>query len=287
MSQDRHRLVEIPCDNWIELKEMYNRDWPKHIVNYYTIDTYIRWKEQCDTIPNLHFYSLNGQWRRDGTVLIVDRYQLFVCSLDESNSQLKKALELLDWRAGFKISSFVSKHRPAILHLVESRKLEKEYDSQTVLYYLPRHLGQAVLVDCPNDIELRPMTKEDATIADRVWPNRHHGSLFFLERLIAWNPNVGAYTKEGRLVAWCFLLQAGALGALQVDEEYQRRGLGSLVTKAMIRKLCDMGRDTFAFVNVDNTPSRGMLEKLGFIEIDSVYWLRTLPTDPTIPPWTD
>lgn len=72
---------------------------------------------------------------------------MFVCSLDESNSQLKRALELLDWRAGFKISSFVSKHRPAILHLVESRKLEKEYDSQTILYYLPRHLGQAVLVE--------------------------------------------------------------------------------------------------------------------------------------------
>lgn len=78
MSQDHDRLVEIPCDNWVELREMYNRDWPNHIVNYYTIDTYIRWKEQCDTIANLHFYSLNGEWRRDGTVLIVVKISCFL-----------------------------------------------------------------------------------------------------------------------------------------------------------------------------------------------------------------
>ncbi|XP_055685166.1 uncharacterized protein LOC129791164 [Lutzomyia longipalpis] len=285
MSKDY--LVEIPIDKWVELRDMFNGDWPKNIVNYFTIDNYIKWREKSNEIANLHFYSLNGEWKSDATVLIVDRYQLFVCSLDETNSQLKRALELLDWRMGYKISSFVSKHRPAILHLVESRRLEKEYDSKTVLYYLPRHLGETVLVDCPSEFELRPMVKEDAVLADSVWPNRHVGSLFFLKRLIAWNPNVGAYTKDGRLVAWCFRLQAGALGALQVDKEYQRRGLGTLITKAMIRKLCDLRMDTFAFVNCDNAPSRRMFEKLGFIETDYVYWLRTLPTDPTIPPWSD
>ncbi|XP_059617251.1 uncharacterized protein LOC132262125 [Phlebotomus argentipes] len=285
MHQDH--LVEIPSENWIELRDKFSTDWPRNIVNYYTINTYISWREKSNKIDHLHFYSLNGEWRRDATVLIVDRYQLFVCSLDESNAQLKRALELLDWRAGFKISSFVSKHRPAVLHLVESRRLEKEYDSETILYHLPRHLAQAVLVDCPDDIELHPMREEDAIVADRVWPNRHVGSLFFLQRLIAWNPNVGAYTRDGKLVAWCFLLQAGALGALQVDEGYQRRGLGSLVARAMIRKLCDQGIETFAFVNVDNTASKRMFERLDFERTDFIYWLRTLPTDPSIPPWSD
>ncbi|GAB0099331.1 glycine-N-acyltransferase-like protein 3 isoform X1 [Sergentomyia squamirostris] len=286
MTQDDH-LVEIPVENWPELRDMFNVEWPKHIVDYYTIDNYIKWKEKSSEIPNLKVYSLNDEWKRDGCAIIVDRYQLLMCSLDDTSSQLKRALELVDWRGGLKVSSFVSMHRPAVLHLVESRKYEKEYDSETVLYYLPRHLAEAVLVECSSDIDLRPMSRDDAIVADRVWPNKHIGSLFFLQRLIAWNPNVGAYTKDGRLVAWCFRLQSGALGALQVDEQFKRRGLGTLVAKAMIRKLTDLRMDTFAFVNVDNAPSRRMFENLGFIQIDYVYWLRTLPTDSTIPSWTD
>lgn len=48
------------------------------------------------------------------------------------------------------------------------------------------------------------MKTEHAKIADDVWPNKHHGSLFFLKRLIDWNPNIGAFTEDGTLVSWCF-----------------------------------------------------------------------------------
>lgn len=48
------------------------------------------------------------------------------------------------------------------------------------------------------------MSENDAELADELWPNRHEGSLFFLKRLIKLNPNIGAYTKDGELVAWCF-----------------------------------------------------------------------------------
>lgn len=51
------------------------------------------------------------------------------------------------------------------------------------------------------------MAEEDAITADNLWPNRHEGSLFFLKRLINWNPNIGAYTADGQLVAWCFRLR--------------------------------------------------------------------------------
>lgn len=48
------------------------------------------------------------------------------------------------------------------------------------------------------------MKTEHAKIADEVWPNKHDGSLFFLKRLIDWNPNIGAFTDDGTLVSWCF-----------------------------------------------------------------------------------
>lgn len=131
----------------------------------------------------------------------------------------------------------------------------------------------------PTDIYLRAMTVKDAQLADSLWPNKHEGSLFFLKRLSEWNPNIGAYLKTtDELVAWCFRLQAGPLGALQVVPSAYRKGLGSLVTKEMCKQLAAIGHDTFAFVGESNIPSKAMFEKLGFKVIDTGYWLRTYPT---------
>lgn len=123
------------------------------------------------------------------------------------------------------------------------------------------------------------MSSKDAKLTDDLWPNKHEGSLFFLTRLIEWNANIGAYNKStNELVAWCFRLQAGPLGALQVLPSQYRKGLGSVVTKNMCKQLAAIGHDTFAFVNATNIPSKTMFEKLGFKHIDTGYWLRTFPT---------
>lgn len=74
-----------------------------------------------------------------------------------------------------------------------------------------------------------------------------------------------------------FRLQAGPLGALQTAESHLRRGLGSLVTKAMIHKLADLDLDTFALVGDTNTVSQNMFEKIGFKKIEEVYWYRNYP----------
>lgn len=191
-------------------------------------------------------------------------------------------MRLLDWSKGFKVSSFLERFRPAVLEIVKELELKLEYDSETLLYYLPKKEAEKIKIEPRDDVELRPMqTWEDAKIADDVWPNKHQGSLFFLKRLIDWNPNIGAYTKEdNKLVAWCFRLQAGPLGALQVDENYKRKGLGSLVTKKMCLIMAEMNQDTFALVNVTNAASRKMLEKVGFKAIDKCYWLRNFPKEP-------
>ncbi|GAB0099334.1 glycine-N-acyltransferase-like protein 3 isoform X1 [Sergentomyia squamirostris] len=98
---------------------------------------------------------------------------------------------------------------------------------------------------------------------------------------------VDYYTIDNYILNGKRNLKSGTLGALQVEQDCRRRGLGTLIAKAMIRKLTDLRMDTFAFVNVGNVPSRRMFENLGFIQIDYVYWLQTLPTDSNIPSWTD
>lgn len=68
---------------------------------------------------------------------------MFLYSLVEEDatssevSRLETALGLLDWTNGYKVSSF--KHRTAVVRVVESKGLEREFDSETINYYLPRH----------------------------------------------------------------------------------------------------------------------------------------------------
>lgn len=87
------------------------------------------------------------------------------------------------------------------------------------------------------------------------------------------------------LVGWSFILQAGALGALQVPSEYQGQGIGTLVTAAMARLLSERDKDAFGFVGVANVSSRKMFERLGFKGIGPIYWLRTFPVGKTESVW--
>lgn len=131
------------------------------------------------------------------------------------------------------------------------------------------------------------MCEDDAIEIDSKWPNRHDGSLFFIKRLIKWNPNIGAYDESGKLMGWCLRLQAGPLGALQVGENFKRQGVGCLVAMAMCKILCSMGHDTFALVSDHNIVSRNLFEKLNFKRIDEAFWLRTIPKQVGATQWTD
>lgn len=129
---------------------------------------------------------------------------MFLYTLAVGSDVLERALHLLDWSQGFKVSSFLARHRNAVINVVDSKGLRKEYDSCTYLYYMPKEESAKLTVNLPDGLRLSCLSPEDAAKADAVWPNRHTGSLFFLKRLAAWNPNVGLYNTQGELVAWCF-----------------------------------------------------------------------------------
>lgn len=65
------KLIEIPCSEWTNLRDMYLHDFPTHMVGYNTMNNYIQWNQIKSDIKHLHIYSLNGDWKRDGTFLVV------------------------------------------------------------------------------------------------------------------------------------------------------------------------------------------------------------------------
>lgn len=205
---------------------------------------------------------------------------MFIYTQSDNNDRLTALLRLLDWTKGFKVSSCRKKFRTAVVTVIDELQLEREYDKERLLYFLSREKAQDLDVTPPNGFKLKPMsTWAHVEKVSNVWSNQDEGSLFFLKRLMDLNPNIGLFTAdEDELVAWCFRLQSGPLGALQVDEKYLRRGFGSLVTQKMCQVLAEMNQDTFALVDGQNVPSKRMFEKVGFEVIDHTFKIRTKPT---------
>lgn len=48
------------------------------------------------------------------------------------------------------------------------------------------------------------MIPEHGEKINDLWPHKHNGSLYFIQRLIEMNLNIGAFTEdEDELIAWC------------------------------------------------------------------------------------
>lgn len=57
----------------------------------------------------------------------------------------------------------------------------------------------------PEGVELNPLTKfSDIQKAFSLWPVGKRASVKLLERSAKYNPNVGAFSSDGTLMAWVF-----------------------------------------------------------------------------------
>lgn len=77
----------------------------------------------------------------------------------------------------------------------------------------------------------------------------------------------------------------GVMGILQTDEQYLRRGYGSLVLKAAARKVAQMGHDIYSAVNEANIPSQKVVDRVGYNRIGYVYCIVTENAWNAIFPW--
>lgn len=68
---------------------------------------------------------------------------------------------------------------------------------------------------------------------------------------------------------------SGLFSGLQTHDNYRKHGFGSLVTKALAKKVAEMGHDSYAGIGDDNIPSQKLFEKIGFRATGRLYWVRT------------
>lgn len=65
----------------------------------------------------------------------------------------------------------------------------------------------------------------------------------------------------------------GLLCALQTDEQHYGKGYGSSVLKGISKKIAQLGHDIYAGILEQNTPSRELFQKSGFVSLGEIRWI--------------
>uniref|UniRef100_A0A182T8E3 N-acetyltransferase domain-containing protein n=1 Tax=Anopheles maculatus TaxID=74869 RepID=A0A182T8E3_9DIPT len=272
--QNSDTLVRIPASAWEQLRDLYRQDWPRHEIAFNNVQNYVRWIERDPHISaTLIVYSLNGNWRQNGTYVIIDHTDMFMYTLDSTGETLKRMLLLLDWHHSYLMNMCL--YRAIVLEVYQLHRLEAAFDSADVIYHLPQQVARHFRYDLPVGLTLKRIPPHYASFIYNQWLNKSVGTEYFIERLLRWNVSMGLFCEGVREpLAWCIRTQNGALGLLGVVA--QRKGYGSLVIKAIARRLAEQGYSTYASVRLTNVASRQLFEKLGFRIVGEASWLKNM-----------
>ncbi|XP_065080135.1 uncharacterized protein LOC135702983 [Ochlerotatus camptorhynchus] len=271
----RDELKPISCDDWPELRDMFKHEWPKHEIAYNTIQNYINWVTTDPKIRQLRVFGLNDSWRENGTYIIVDRYQMFLHSLEESNDSLKRALQLIDWDYSYMICSAPDSSRSVLKDVFKSLNVDFLWEATSIKYELLKEDCLKLEIALPEGLYLKKLELKHASIANELWPYSCEGSEFFLKRMAAWNTSIGLFNESGEMLAWSFCWPTGAIGPLEVAKNHLRKGYGSLIAKAIAKEVAKVGLNCYGTVVSTNTVSKAMFDKLGFVPVEDTYYVRT------------
>lgn len=271
----RDQLKPIPFEDWPELRDMFKDECPEHEIPYNTIQNYINWVTIDPKIRQLEVLSLNDSWRKNGTYIILDRYQIYLYTLEKSNDSLKRALQLIDWDYSYMVCSAPDFSETVLKEVFQSLNVDFLWEAISIKYTLSREDCLKLEFEVPEGLHLKKLKVKHASIANKHWPYSCEGSEFFLKRLAAWNTSIGLFNDYGEMLAWSFCWPTGAIGPLEVAKNHLRKGYGSLIAKAIAKEVAKEGLNCYGTVVSNNTVSKTMFDKLGFKPVEDTYYVRT------------
>ncbi|XP_052896511.1 glycine-N-acyltransferase-like protein 3 [Anopheles moucheti] len=274
------QLVEIPQENWSELRNLFQCDWPKHEFAYYLLGNYVNWKAHQATL-DIKCYSLNGNWRHNATFVLKDAFEIYFYSKSENDdcAMLIRLLSLVRWDSCYEISmDYLERHHSAIERIISDRCLTVASSNLANYYFLPKKEALTLHTSTiPEGYRINKLQPKDLNHIYANWPLKNHISYEagygLLNRLILLNENVGLFNEKDVLVSWCLSDQTGAHSDLQTLPAYCRNGYGRLVVIELAKRLARAGSDSKAYVLHDNEKSIRLFESVGFRKLQNLHWL--------------
>lgn len=128
----------------------------------------------------------------------------------------------------------------------------------------------------PLNTHFESLTLANLEKINEAWPHRYAGSDEFISYLIEYHLSIGLFDDSNELLAWCLRYDNGSLAMLQVGDQHMRKGFGSLITKAISKKIAvEFDSDVTAMIVTENQTSINMFTKLGFVATGAHTWYVT------------
>ena len=121
--------------------------------------------------------------------------------------------------------------------------------------------------------EYEPLRQEDAEYIFNKSKYKQYTSIEFIKERI--KKGISLCRREnGEPIAWIMTQDDGAIGFLNVVEEYRRKGYAKDILLAMLYKLRADGTIAFAHIEDTNIASMNLALSLGFQRYKTVNWIK-------------
>lgn len=132
----------------------------------------------------------------------------------------------------------------------------------------------------PDDIQTKEVKHiiKDLSVRDAKYIYEHSDykkyiSLDYIVDRIKRGIALGLYDRGG-LIAWILTHDDGAMGFLNVLPEFRRKGYGTEITTALIKRIREKGGIPFVHIEKENVKPLNLALKMGFKIHKNVNWVR-------------
>lgn len=143
-----------------------------------------------------------------------------------------------------------------------------KWELTTMKFVLPR---EAEIASLGKNVEAAPLSPSHAQYIYDNYTYQQYTDVPYITERLARGPSAGVFDGE-KLVAWALTHDDGAIGFLQVLEEYRGKGYALAVTRAVIDAVRAEGHIPFVHIEETNENSLGLCGKMGFVQDRRVRW---------------
>lgn len=291
MSSDKEILVELSNDEIEKFRSFYkNLDNREFVHVHLYLKNQLLWNKKLAKLSDdevaeisdrckMKFYRPK-QGREENKTLIGitgdNEYTIFIVSLDESLKELRDCLietTLIKWE---NLPLFVAVNRrfhKMMYEIFEMKNVRVKTDNFCSTIWMGKAKAASYEISVPDDVEMKPLSVDDAKIINDVWFYRYSRSECFIKSVIKLNGGLGIY-ENGKLVSWILQIECFGLGLLQTLESHQGKGYARFLTRAMSKKISvDDDEDVILFASYGKPKTVDLYIRYGFQHVSYTHWM--------------
>lgn len=208
-------------------------------------------------------YPVSSIMIKDGSVLVRGRSdENWVYISSKSEEEFRKLIQELNEED----KCFAILEDWMLPHITKGREVRSKLTSMKLVY-------DSDTPPMPNKFDCIPLSASDAATIFEHSKYQEYITIDYITERIINGIGFGIREKE-KLVAWALTHDDGAIGFLNVLEQYRGRGYGKDITAAMVKRLLEVNEIPYVHIEEDNVKSMNLAVKMGFRKYRRIHWLK-------------